>query len=97
MEEFPYTIRIVNSGALSATNATMTDVLPPDFFPNLDPIALFAPPERIRVEVARVLESYGHGAGHVFNLGHGVLQQTDPEHVRVLVDAVHELSATYHA
>ena len=63
----------------------------------LGELALFAPPERIRVEVARVLESYGHGAGHVFNLGHGVLQQTDPEHVRVLVDAVHELSATYHA
>ena len=64
---------------------------------NLDPIALFAPRERIRAEVARVLESYGPGPGHVFNLGHGVLQQTDPEHVRVLVDAVHELSAAYHA
>jgi uroporphyrinogen decarboxylase len=63
---------------------------------NLDPIALFAPPERIRAEVARVLDSYGRGPGHVFNLGHGVLQQTDPEHVRVLVDAVHELSAAYH-
>ncbi len=64
---------------------------------NLDPIALFGPPERIRTEVARILESYGPGPGHVFNLGHGVLQQTDPEHVRVLVDAVHELSAPYHA
>ena len=37
------------------------------------------------------------GPGHVFNLGHGVLQQTDPDHVTVLVDAVHELSAPYHA
>ena len=64
---------------------------------NLDPIALFAPPDRIRAEVARVLQSYGAGPGHVFNLGHGVLQQTDPAHVRVLVDAVHDLSAAYHA
>lgn len=63
---------------------------------NLDPIALFGPPQRIRAEVARILQSYGPGPGHVFNLGHGVLQQTDPEHVRVLVDAVHELSAPYH-
>lgn len=64
---------------------------------NLDPIALFGPPERIRAEAARILESYGAGPGHVFNLGHGVLQQTDPDHVAVLVDAVHELSAPYHA
>jgi len=64
---------------------------------NLDPIALFGPPERIRAEVAGILKSFGPGAGHVFNLGHGVLQQTDPDHVAVLVDAVHELSAPYHA
>ncbi len=64
---------------------------------NLDPIALFGPPERIRAEVARILQSYGDGPGHVFNLGHGVLQQTDPARVAVLVDAVHELSAPYHS
>ncbi len=63
---------------------------------NLDPIALFGPPERIRAEVARILQSYGNGPGHVFNLGHGVLQQTDPARVAVLVDAVHELSTPYH-
>ena len=64
---------------------------------NLDPCVLYAPAERIREEVAGVLASYGAGPGHVFNLGHGVHQFVDPEHVGVLVDAVHELSAPYHA
>lgn len=63
---------------------------------NLDPCALYASPQRIRAEVARVLVDYGSGAGHIFNLGHGIHPQIDPEHVRVLVDAVHELSAPYH-
>ena len=63
---------------------------------NLDPCALYAPPERIRREVATVLEGFGSGPGHVFNLGHGIHPDIDPEHVRVLVDAVHELSAPYH-
>jgi len=63
---------------------------------NLDPSILYARPERIREEVARTLESYGHGSGHVFNLGHGIHQHIDPEHVRALVDAVHELSIPYH-
>ena len=47
--------------------------------------------------VADTLASFGAGTGHVFNLGHGVTPDVDPEHVRVLVDAVHELSAPYHA
>lgn len=64
---------------------------------NLDPAALAAPPEVIRAEVAAVLESYGRGPGHVFNLGHGITPDIDPENVRVLVDAVHELSRPYHA
>jgi uroporphyrinogen decarboxylase len=64
---------------------------------NLDPAVLFGRPERIRLEVARVLESYGAGPGHVFNLGHGISQHTPPEHVAALVDAVHELSRPYHA
>jgi len=62
---------------------------------NLDPNVLFAPPEAIRAEVAKALESFGPpaaGAGHVFNLGHGISQFTPPEHVSVLVDAVHEYS-----
>jgi uroporphyrinogen decarboxylase len=63
---------------------------------NLDPMALFAAPERIREQVGAVLASYGEGAGHVFNLGHGVSQFTPPAHVGALVDAVHELSPRYH-
>jgi uroporphyrinogen decarboxylase len=57
---------------------------------------LFGTPERIRAEVAAVLESYGHGPGHVFNLGHGISQHTDPENLGILVDAVHDLSRAYH-
>jgi uroporphyrinogen decarboxylase len=55
---------------------------------NLDPSALFAPPETLRAETLRVLESYGPGAGHVFNLGHGITPEVDPERVAVLIDTV---------
>jgi uroporphyrinogen decarboxylase len=63
---------------------------------NMDPSILYASPERIRREVDTVLASYGHGSGLVFNLGHGIHPQVDPENVAVLVDAVHELSRQYH-
>jgi uroporphyrinogen decarboxylase len=63
---------------------------------NMDPSILYASPERIREEVATILKSYGNGAGHVFNLGHGIHQHIDPDNVKVLVDAVHELSEPYH-
>jgi uroporphyrinogen decarboxylase len=63
---------------------------------NMDPSVLYASPERIRHEVGVVLESYGNGRGHVFNLGHGIHQHADPERVAVVVDAVHELSRPYH-
>jgi len=63
---------------------------------NLDPAVLFASPDRIREEVGAALESYGHGPGHVFNLGHGVTPDVDPEHVKALIDAVHALSWPYH-
>lgn len=63
---------------------------------NLDPAVLYAKPDRIREEVAIILEKYGNGSGHVFNLGHGIAQDVPPEHVQVLVDAVHELSRKYH-
>lgn len=59
---------------------------------NLDPVALFAPPEEIRRQAARVLARAAGRSGHVFNLGHGVLPETPVEHVAALVDAVHELS-----
>lgn len=63
---------------------------------NLDPTALFARPQHIREAVQTVLNDFGPGDGHVFNLGHGILPQTDPEHVAALADAVRELSAAFH-
>lgn len=60
---------------------------------NLDPSVLYADPERIRDEVRKVLQSYGDGPGHVFNLGHGIHQYVDPERVGVLVEAVREFSS----
>lgn len=63
---------------------------------NMDPAFLFASPARIRAEVARLLQSYGNGSGHVFNLGHGIDQKVDPAHAGAFIDAVHELSARYH-
>ena len=64
---------------------------------NLDPATLYATPEVIRERVAGVLEAFGHGNGHVFNLGHGINPDVDPDHTAALVAAVHELSAPYHA
>ncbi|HET6655381.1 MAG TPA: uroporphyrinogen decarboxylase [Gammaproteobacteria bacterium] len=63
---------------------------------NLDPAALYASPDAIRGEVARILESYGAGNGHVFNLGHGITPDVLPENAGAMIDAVHELSAQYH-
>ena len=64
---------------------------------NLDPSVLFASPEVITAEVAKILTSYGNGSGHVFNLGHGISQFTPPENAAALVDAVHTLSREFHA
>ena len=63
---------------------------------NLDPAVLFSTPETISTQVDAVLRQYGRGPGHVFNLGHGISQFTPPEHVAVLVDAVHTLSRANH-
>jgi uroporphyrinogen decarboxylase len=63
---------------------------------NMDPSMLFASPDRIREEVASILAGYGHGSGHVFNLGHGITPGVDPDHVTAFVDAVQELSPQYH-
>lgn len=64
---------------------------------NLDPAVLFGTPEAVRTEAARILAGYGHGSGHVFNLGHGISQFADPENVRTLIDTVHSESRRYHA
>lgn len=63
---------------------------------NFDPFALFGTQESIEAEVKRILADYGKGNGHIFNLGHGIHQLTDPERVKDLVNAVHELSRAYH-
>lgn len=59
---------------------------------NLDPAVLFAPPDKVRNEVRRVLDAFGPDPGHVFNLGHGISQFTPPESVAALVDEVHTYS-----
>lgn len=64
---------------------------------NLDPVVLLTSPSCIRAQVKQVLASYGHGSGHIFNLGHGITPDVPPDHVAVMVDAVHELSVDYHA
>ncbi|HZR02531.1 MAG TPA: uroporphyrinogen decarboxylase [Burkholderiales bacterium] len=63
---------------------------------NLDPAVLFATPAVVKAEARKILERFGAGAGHVFNLGHGVSQLTDPENVAALVDAVHSESRHFH-
>lgn len=63
---------------------------------NMDPGILYGSPAQIRQAVADILASYGQGSGHIFNLGHGITADIDPEHVKILVEAVHELSAQYH-
>jgi uroporphyrinogen decarboxylase len=57
---------------------------------NLDPTTLVANPEAIREAVRATLDDFGKGPGHIFNLGHGITPDINPEHVAVLVDAVHE-------
>ena len=64
---------------------------------NLDPVALFAPPERVREAARKVLESFGAEPGHIFNLGHGILPQTPVESVAALVEEVHAYSAKQRA
>lgn len=63
---------------------------------NMHPEILYQSPEIIRAEVARILKEFGPGPGHIFNLGHGIIKDIDPENVAVLVDAVHSLSKQYH-
>ncbi|MBS1212279.1 MAG: hemE [Proteobacteria bacterium] len=63
---------------------------------NLDPVSLYASPKSIRAEVKHILTEFGHGSGHVFNLGHGVHPDIDPEHVGAMIEAVHEFSPAFH-
>ena len=55
----------------------------------MDPIFLLAPIPEIEKRVKEILAAAGD-TGHVFNLGHGIIPETPPEHVKALVDFVHE-------
>jgi uroporphyrinogen decarboxylase len=57
---------------------------------NLDPVALFAEPDEIRRQAGRILGRAARRPGHIFNLGHGVLPHTPVDHLRALIDYVHE-------
>ena len=63
---------------------------------NLDPSVLFAGEEKIKEEVVRIIDSYGKGSGHIFNLGHGILPDTDPEKAKIMVSIVKEVSKKFH-
>ena len=63
---------------------------------NLDPTVLYAEKEKIREEAIRVLKSFGNGTGHIFNLGHGILPDVDPENAKYLVDILKKESAPFH-
>lgn len=63
---------------------------------NLDPAILLSTPEVIEKEVASILASYGHGSGHIFNLGHGITQWTPPENAAAFLEAVRKHSQQYH-
>ncbi len=59
---------------------------------NLDPLSLFMPEEKLKDRVKDIIEEGSHAQAHIFNLGHGVLPQTPPDKVKMLVDIVHELT-----
>jgi uroporphyrinogen decarboxylase len=64
---------------------------------NLDPSVLLASRKVVRREVSETLNSFGQGNGHVFNLGHGITPDVDPEHLSALISAVWELSPGFHS
>lgn len=63
---------------------------------NLDPTVLFSDEKKIRTEVKRILKSFGYGSGHIFNLGHGILPNINPENAKTLVRIVKEESEKFH-
>jgi uroporphyrinogen decarboxylase len=64
---------------------------------NLDPMVLFGGEAAVRAEARRVLDDFGAGSGHIFNLGHGINQHTPPQAVTALVDEVHRHSRAMRA
>ncbi|MCH7819661.1 MAG: uroporphyrinogen decarboxylase [Candidatus Marinimicrobia bacterium] len=63
---------------------------------NLDPVVLLSNPEKVREETIKVLEAYGKGNGHIFNLGHGILPETPVENVKTLIETVRSESPEFH-
>jgi len=63
---------------------------------NLDPTVLYGSTDVIRREAVKVLDSYGKGSGHIFNLGHGILPDISPANTKALVEIVKEESKRYH-
>ncbi|MBC8524478.1 MAG: uroporphyrinogen decarboxylase [Chlorobium phaeobacteroides] len=66
---------------------------------NMDPTVLYGTHDKIRAEAGKILERFGQHSecsGHVFNLGHGILPDVDPENLKCLVDFVKEESTKYH-
>ena len=59
---------------------------------NLDPLTLFAPRDVLKSKIEQVLQAAAGRPGHIFNLGHGILKETDPDKVRLAVELVHEIS-----
>jgi len=59
---------------------------------NLDPVVLLTDPATVAREATRILDAAGSAPGHIFNLGHGIMQETPPDHVAVLVETVHRIS-----
>lgn len=63
---------------------------------NMDPSVLYANTSAICEEVGRILAGYGNGSGHVFNLGHGITPEVNPDNAAAFINAVHDLSVRYH-
>jgi len=63
---------------------------------NLDPCVLYANPQTIKQEVKKILNQYGKTPGHIFNLGHGIHPKINPDHMKILIDTVHEQSTKIH-
>jgi uroporphyrinogen decarboxylase len=84
-----WTIDIGNARKLVGNNVALQG--------NLDPTVLYASPETIRAEVKKLLEKFGNGSGHIFNLGHGITPNVPVDHVKELVKAVKEESTRYHS
>jgi len=61
---------------------------------NMDPAVLRSDRSGIESEVKTILKSFGEGQGHVFNLGHGITPDINPDNVKIFIDAVHQFSGS---